>query len=77
MVTNVLEEPAISIFRAEVYKTLHFHNQISKSEFIITLYDAMDWINGAQFLARGMTFVCLSKTASGPSLLPIRFSRLG
>ena len=80
MVTNVLKEPAISIFRAEVYKTLHCHNQIPKSEFMIKLYDAMDWINGAQFLAREMT-VCLratiSKTASGSSLLPIRFSCLG
>jgi len=77
VVTNILEEPAISILRAEVYKTLHCHNQISKSEFIIKLYDAMDWINGALFLARGMTFVCLSKTASGFSLLPTRFSCLG
>ena len=59
MVTNVLEEHVISIFRAEVYKTLHCHNQIPKSEFMIKLYDVMDWINGAQFFARELTSVCV------------------
>jgi hypothetical protein len=29
------------------------------SESMIKLYEAIDWINGAQYLAREMTFACL------------------